>query len=436
MKGDTITWVDGENTYKSTYRWQYFGVPVTYVEANPTFYGSWVREYIESLNGDFMYQKWRQLDNSCVLSPFKGYEITQNNPKVVTYQGNLVVGDQELMLSVSGSTGFYGAGYNIFGNSFTAAIDVSKIKFPESGVQKTVYIYNTGTFSEWAMQNGQAGTYIAIPQQTASVTGSEIPSMQGFLLIASENNSKITLPYNAIDNSLTKNTVAQRINKDHTSNANNLSYLKIEVKSNSMYDTAWLFEKENTSHLFDNGWDGYKLLGTEGMGLYFDEEIGKLQVNTLNNIDSTYISFKAGSETQYTMTFDSENLLNKYQNLYVIDLVEKKSIKLNSNIVTYHFFANNNISAEKRFLIKGVQKESKKHPNFRIIQKQGLLDVQNEGMENGVLYIYDTVGRTIATMACLSESTTSVPCNLERGAYILKIITEKGQRQVQKIIVQ
>ena len=46
-----------------------------------------------------------------------------------------------------------GSGYNIFGNSFTAAIDISKIQFPASGVDSTVYLYNTGSLADWGNWN-------------------------------------------------------------------------------------------------------------------------------------------------------------------------------------------------------------------------------------------------------------------------------------------
>lgn len=51
-----------------------------------------------------------------------------------------------------------GSGYNIFGNSFTAAIDISKIQFPASGVDSTVYLYNTGSLADWGNWNDKKQT--------------------------------------------------------------------------------------------------------------------------------------------------------------------------------------------------------------------------------------------------------------------------------------
>lgn len=43
----------------------------------------------------------------------------------------------------------YGLGQNIFGNSYTASIDIYNLTFPDR-VRPTVYLYNTGRFTDWA----------------------------------------------------------------------------------------------------------------------------------------------------------------------------------------------------------------------------------------------------------------------------------------------
>ena len=100
-------------------------------------------------------------------------------------QGRLVFGDKQLTLTrkapkVIGATNpddkinHWGLGQNIFGNSYTAAINIDKIDFP-SEIESTVYIYNTGSFTDWA--NNKDNTtdkefllnkiYLAIPKNVA-----------------------------------------------------------------------------------------------------------------------------------------------------------------------------------------------------------------------------------------------------------------------------
>ncbi|MFV0471691.1 MAG: hypothetical protein ACK5L7_06615, partial [Paludibacteraceae bacterium] len=192
--------IDGSPTYNQVfsgyYHWQYFGVPVQSVVADPTFYGSYLREYSEAANGaSSYYKKWITLYNSSVLTAFKGYEITQDAPKILSMQGSLVFCDKTLTLTHlaplvagSGSTGGgdsnqnnlrYGVGQNVFGNSITAALPLANIGFPSDGsVEKTVYMFNTSTFGLWAekvkpatQQGTSVGMYIAIPQSTGSAMG-------------------------------------------------------------------------------------------------------------------------------------------------------------------------------------------------------------------------------------------------------------------------
>ena len=88
-------------TFTSTYRWQYFGVPVESVQANPTFYGAYIRMYDEKYNGDNkrFFQKWRKITNNDNLTAFKGYEITRKTPETYSIQGKLFFGTKALDLS-------------------------------------------------------------------------------------------------------------------------------------------------------------------------------------------------------------------------------------------------------------------------------------------------------------------------------------------------
>lgn len=451
-KGTPVTWTDDlfptyplSNTYTTSYRWQYFGIPVQSIVANPTFYGSYVREYKETTNGGTNYQKWTDLNNSSILTPFKGYEITQDAVKTISFSGNLVVGDKTLTLTVSGG---YGSGYNIFSNSYTAAIDISKIEFPASGVEKTVYLYNTGTFADWGKGNA-AGSYTAIPYNATSIIGNEIPSMQGFMLKASANNATVTLRYSNTNNSLTANTTQQRVKSENiaTTTSDNIetantpipsispSFIKIEVRSDSAYDASWIVEEASATRAFDNGWDGYKLINSRGMFIYSDEEDGSFQVNTVSNIDHVYLGFKAGNDINYTMTLKLKDILFKYNNLYLNDIKTNTQIKLDRGEVTYNFTANNTASIEKRFLISGERKEADKINYFRTINENGKLTVRNEGNQGGTIYVCDVIGKTIATAYCTAYGTVSIPKKLQQGTYIIKVVTDNNHTHGQKVIV-
>lgn len=183
-----------------------FGVPVesnsTLVTNNTTLWGSYIRQYHENLELNKYYQKWSDISNNDRLYPFTGYEITQDAPKIISFSGKLLTGDRTLTLSKTeiGGTKNYGSGYNILSNSYTAAIDIATTVFPATGVDKTVYLYNTGSLEDWGTQ------YVNIRQCSSCISGYTLqykfcagttPSMQGFLLIATTPGAAVTIPTTA-----------------------------------------------------------------------------------------------------------------------------------------------------------------------------------------------------------------------------------------------
>ncbi|MGC3979507.1 MAG: hypothetical protein QM751_15575 [Paludibacteraceae bacterium] len=274
-------------------------MPVQSVTASPTFDGSFLREYSETKNAtDSYYNKWITLNKNNTLTQFKGYEITQNTPKFIGIQGDLVLCNQQITLTRTATTVMsstdtnennsrYGLGQNVFGNSFTAAIDISAMNFP-TNVQETVYMYNTGSFGDWnnetpTSESSNAGTYKAIPKNVANTLAyGKIPSMQGFLLRHIGTTSDpiaMTLPYaNVVANNKPQLAPRQKsANED-------LSYLEIGLTSASTRDKMWLFSQKGTSAYFDNGWDGMKFFGTQTAFIYAPTPDGNMQINTTRNI--------------------------------------------------------------------------------------------------------------------------------------------------------
>lgn len=463
-KGGTVSWTDNFDpaqpsvVHTSYYRWQYFGAPVQSVDPSIAFYGSWVREYSEPTNnGTYYYQKWIPLVNTSTVTPFKGYEITQNVAKTIEFQGDLVVGDKALNLTVSGG---YGSGYNIFGNSYASAIDISKIQFPGSGVDKTIYLYNTGSFADWggnrAINGSSPGSYYAIPYNAAPILGNEIPSMQGFLLIATTNNSTVTIPYNATTNSLTKNTTMQRVKSINKSNMedeedvaklvdNGLSYLKVDVIGENSFDRAWIFCEEGTSHEFDNGWDGRKLNSVKGMCIYSDENIGSLQVNTVNEIDSVCLGFQAGNDTIYNLEIvKNSNLTKKYPTLYLTDLLLGTTIELNTDTANYIFSAKNNTVPDKRFVISKDKKivdistpvVTLNKNTLQIYADANSIKIKNNTNDEGVVNLYEITGKIIKTANFYKGDNKIFSTNLIIGTYIVEVCTNNNKRYSHKIIIK
>lgn len=475
-QGDVVSWTDnipnsptfGEE-FKYSYLWQYFGVPVASVSANPTFKGSYVRKYNENLNGPNYFQKWEPLGNTSILEAFAGYELTQKATKMIEMQGALQFCDKTLTMTRQampvkdklGNDVYYGLGYNIFGNSFTSAINISKIIFPEdpTDVEKTVYLYNTGRFTDWANAevegNGQtAGSYITIPQNTSEAVGDNIPSMQGFLLKFDETvtvpgePATVTLKY--ADGGVVKNTKPQLVKRaDDVApqqatpvSKEELSYLRVNLVSKSTRDVLWLFSQPGTTENFDNGWDGRKFFGTPTAFIYTETPDGPMQVHTNSTIDGTYITLYTNKDTEYTLTLVKTNLGN-YKDLVLQDLKTGTVMPLTSDSTVYKFTSDNTNNAEKRFLLSGKYKSNKgkgkgqvaddsQLGGYYIASEKTLVLDNNTGAE-GMYYIYGPSGVLMAS-GTLSEGSARYPVSLKPGAYTVRLRTDNAQKAIKVLV--
>ena len=460
FKNASQTWTDNiagsptyGQTFTSSYRWQHFGVPVASVVANPTFYGSFLREYSEPLNATASYyNKWINLSNSSSLTSFKGYAITQEMPKIITIIGDLVFCNQEIVLTrsaapVVGSTdplienSRYGLGQNVIGNSFTAAIPIDKIDFENilvdgipqindgSLVEKTVYLYNTGSFGDWTgsiQENSsadaiEAGSYRAIPSNVAGAVYNQIPSMQGFLLrhtgqVGSE--IRMTLPYGE----LTKNS------KPQTAPSASLSFLEVELNSASTVDKLWLFSVPGTSPGFDNGWDGRKYFGTPTAFIYVPTIAGNMQVSTTDDIIGSTIAFLSANDETFTISVTKSNFDN-FEELYLIDLENNVAIKLEDETTHYHFDAKKSNSASLRFIISDKPETSLMNGTEKLLAYSDGKNIfaYNKTSENCILQIFDISGRMILTKQIPALSAYEFNAKINTGFYLIKLITSSDR---------
>jgi len=417
-------------------------VPVASVTADPTFYGSFVRSYDESKPAP--YQKWTSLGNSDVLVPFKGYEITQDAPTTIVFQGQLINTDKTITLTNTVATA-YDPGQNILSNPYTAAIDIRQLVF-DSNTEPTVYLYNTGSFGAWATNTGYAetgyssavapvvpGQYLAIPQSNAG-TGTipyDIPSMSGFLVKVKTNLGSLTIPYSSV---ITKNVNIQRA--PQAQNSTDKKYIEISLHGEHYGDCMWLVEQPGTTRGFDSGWDGYKLSGAIGTPMLFaQEENGNYQISTSDDLNNTYLGFQAGVDLEDTLTFKHENLELKYAGVYLVDLVENKVVDITKSGTQYAFKAETTSAPVKRFKIVTepyVKNAEDLMTRIKVFNDNNVIYVDNTSSEKGELHVYDPMGRCLKTGIFSANTISTFPLFSNSGIYIVKAVTntEKVSKQI------
>jgi hypothetical protein len=124
----------------------------------------------------------------------------------------------------------------------------------------------------------------------------------------------------------------------------------IDVQGTRFNDRMWIFSVPECTPYFDNGWDGYKMFGSMyNPQLFAMGEDGNYQVYSVNDLTNSYLGFRAGEDSVYTLTFNHEFIETRYQHLYLVDLVEKKTVDVFAAGSKYTFSAPRTAEPVKRF---------------------------------------------------------------------------------------
>ncbi len=429
------------------YTWQYFGIPIESIPADPTFYDSWVRRWNET--GADMASHWVQLGNTDQLNPFYGYEITQQvtTGKTIVFQGQLVNRNFTTPILAKTSTALF-PGQQILANPYTAAIDIKKFLTTNTNADfdGSVYLYSTGSYADWGNAGGQGGAYGTSPGQyqvvnnTAGTGGlpSQIPSMQGFLVqvvTGSQPNSTITFNYNDV----VKNSELQRVKGTVATSAEDMVSTKIEVTGANYSDKMWIFTDSTFTKKYDKGWDGTKMYGSAlAPQLYAVGSDGIYQINAVNDMSNTVLGFERGVDDTYTFTFTHENTDTRYSGIYLVDSIEHKTIDITASGSQYEFTVDSNGIYPNRFKIitrSYEQNDPEVNSKIKVFNSNGMVFVQNLSSEQGQFSLYDMAGRQLNRTLFGPNSVTQVCTVAQQGIYVGKAATN-SEKNTKRFIVQ
>lgn len=436
----------------SKYNWQYFGIPVESVVASPTFDGAYVRSWYEP--GTSSSNHWIQLQNSSVLTPFTGYEISQQTARKYLFAGKLVKNDYssgQLSYTYSGSGNASNAlypGQHVLSNPYTAAIDITQISFGDQ-TENTIYLYNTGTFANWlggssdestatgATTTGVSpGQYTPASKNTAGSNGipGTIPSMQGFLVKAMSNSATATLgiSYSSV---ITKNTELQRSKKV----ADQRICTSLTLTGEQQSDKVWMFTAPGCTAGFDNGWDATIAESTAtGSRIFVRGADADYQINASFTMNNTPLAFLCKSDGTYKLTFTHENTDSTYKAIFLYDAVCNSMNDITPSGSTYSFNATKTATANERFRILTMNNSApdKGDDTQPILFSAGkTIFVQNYGKEEGSISIYTANGSFAGKYHYAASTTTAIPAHIPTGVYLIRS-TSKNSEKIQRLIIQ
>ena len=477
-----LSWTDnipGSPTHgqsiSSSYKWQYIGIPVEGEIVN-AFYGSYVRKYDETLNStDHFYGKWRKLgadETWQPLVPFAGYEVTSRTPKVYVFKGRLLHCPQELTLTrqaaeVTAYTGtdihkkYYGLGQNLFGNSYTAALRIGDGRLSDAigskPIEKTVYIYNTGSIADW---NGGStltgdGSFLAVPANIAGspeLSAEYISSMQGFLL--KFRNDALTGNTGAPE----KITIGLRNGGVEPFGGNQRpqrapqadpihGFLKVGLTSRRSVSSISLIEAEGTTDEFDNGWDGMQLNTgrSSSATLFVPSEYGDLQVSTSDNIVGDRFGIVNNGDTAYRLTVIRHRLDNR-GDLYLYDVATNRYTLLDADTTVYDFTSEGSGNVDKRFVITdrrnaddpntAVEEAAEDMSLYGYVDGRHTLVVNNHTAEAGMLTLLDVSGKVVYTSPFGVGFSRHDLSHLPAGVYIARLEASVRRATVKAITMK
>ena len=441
--------------------WQYRGIIVdegTFAKGTGLWSCMSVYEWVETENGSTTDQGcWRNYqrgsDASFNLLPWKGYAFANlctvgeaAEEQWLTYTGRLINASEhefkhEFTLTKtetqrSDGSLFANCGINLMTNSFSAPMPINSIDFGENN--RTVTFYNAGTYAQWKAHSGSteddkrgvAGQLSSCPQKTSGETQNitAIPSGQAFFVTAIKNEGKVTFNYTDIRSVVSPS--GRMFERGRENEMYNILTINVARKDNR--DRVILVECDSCTRQYDNGYDGLKMQGDDGLlQIYAYNKFGKTAVNADSSFNKQYIGFVASDDNDtYTMSFNTDRLYG-YHALYLTDRMLNVTVDILAG-ETYSF-KGYTVGEDMRFQINGITEEE--WQNFDPIEDEEDKSECDLRIVGKVLYVegfttshytaevveaYDMMGHLVWSTPLTSERIYDLP-ELPQGIYTIRL---------------
>lgn len=334
------------------YTYQRFALPIKAAATPVNDFDPAIHEYYDATEESYGFESYIYYWNShnwancnwSALVPFKGYQLANNSKNggvVYTFKGNLIGNE-------NGEYEFAEYGFDFFGNSYTAPINVETfLSGFGSDVEATIWLYNYTT-TNWQQVSLEDFSDFGVDPQYQ-----QIKSMDGFLLNLRAASGSANVNYNdAIWSNPLLGTTPSPAPARRAANSNISNSAVITVtEANGHGDAVTLVEKATRSNEFENGADASKYMTEDGLSLYAETNAGQLSRVATNDLSNTVLTFRAGNETNYSLTIDKA----QGEDYILRDNVTGNTIAM-TNGATYNFTQAANTTVPARFEVIGIAK--------------------------------------------------------------------------------
>ncbi|MCD4732600.1 MAG: T9SS type A sorting domain-containing protein [Bacteroidales bacterium] len=408
--------------YLTSERWHYVSPPISNAVSG-MFFDIYLKEWDESVVQVVPADGWTYIVPEDIdLNVMQGYGTWSDDgllgTTTVFYDGSLNTGNINSAI-LTNTNGNASTGYNFVGNPYPSAVDWDILAgWTKTNLDNAIYIWNPAV--------GQYGSYIggAITNDVTNI----IPSGQGFYVHVSNGNATGSLAVN--------NDARLHDSKPFfkaTSADNKLIKLEISSEINSYSDQTVIHFNEFATENFDPSFDAYDILAglDEAPALYsVSAENANLSINTLpetENDISIPLMFSVGVNGIYTIeAVQIDNCENKF--IYLKDLQENILTDFNSQAI-YSFLGDVNDDPNRFELLilnsaLGIE-DFERANNLNIYSDKNIVYlISNENIFSGDLNIYDLAGKSVYKEQLQNSTNFEAVLNVEKGFYIVKLITK------------
>ena len=341
-------------------------------------------------------------------------------------------------------------GDNLWANSYMAPLDITKFTPDDftGNVTRTFYLYNSGSYADWKKDTSSVSTagevpgrYYAIPVLAARALGDEaqtvVPPMQGVYMKAGEGGGEIKLSY---EKHVWNNTQTAQMNnplriagrkESAEEQKPDFQRVRLQVTSeNSGADRMYIIQDTLTTSGYDNGYDAPKQMADNLMNIYTNEPFGKMEISSTNNMDGMYIGFKAGDDSEYTMTFTSligdslylyDSEMDTYVEMIELGQYQFSAIPQSTNDMRFQLLVAPELPSDLPEQGGGVTTSTEDITSTRLWVNDRTIYVANV-QPNSVLSIY-TIGGMLVTAPYVLHATQSTVhiADLPAGVYIIRL---------------
>jgi hypothetical protein len=388
--------------------WHMFCLPTsTGFSASPLFDGAYVDEYFQNTG------VWHRLVTASTVNAMTGYSVNfPSGVHTLAFTGTVNTGDQTFSgLGYSSGASGYGPGWNLVGNTFPSAVDLTLGSWTKTNLDGFVYVWDGAQYVCGPTTYGALGT----------LTNNIIPAMQGFFVKATSDGATLTIPQasRVHSSSFYKNT-------ESLSNV-----LSLSVSGNGYQDKAVVMFNEAASTGFDSDYDAYKLLGiAEAPQLYSIIPDNKLTVNSLPSIVAdagVALGIVVGVQASYTFTASGIESFETSTPVLLEDLKANTTQDLRQNPV-YSFIAAPGDDQHRFNLIfkqpTGISEIDRSL--VAIFSNRDEVNIRNPKSLQGSVEMFDVTGRLINRSLLSGSMLEKIHMANHSGIVVVKVVSEKG----------